>query len=214
MIQHKRSILFLGTMSGTLSGLVLATALMLAGGAASAQTTYYTPRSVLADFFPRSQRVTYRKFDLMPELRARLSRRLGTPLPRSTYTIYVAQTGEAVDGYAILDEEMGEHLPINYAVKFSPQGAVQRQEIMVYRERYGEEVRDERFRKQFIGKTVRDPLRAGDDVVAVSGATLSSRAMVAGVRRDLLLLDELVLQQRAKNAQATPAGGGALASTH
>ena len=175
--------------------IALTLSLLFAAGTARAQSSYYTSRAVLADFFPRSQRVTFRKFDLLPEVRARLGVRLGAALLKPSYVIYVAQTGESVDGYAILDEEMGEHLPISYAVKFSPQGAVLRQEIMVYRERYGDEVRDERFRKQFIGKTVRDPLRTGDDVVAVSGATISSRSMVIGVRRDLLLLEELVLRE-------------------
>jgi Na+-translocating ferredoxin:NAD+ oxidoreductase RnfG subunit len=183
-------------------------------GVARAETAYYTPRSVLADFFPKSQRVSYHKFDLSPEAHARVAKKLGAPLSRPSYTFYIAQTGDLVDGYALIDEEPGEHLPITFAVKFSPAGAVLRQEIMVYRERYGDEVRDERFRKQFIGKTAADRLRPGDDIVAVSGATISSRAMVVGVRRALLLLDELVLgPQRSRSAAGSPgSSGGALAS--
>jgi hypothetical protein len=114
----------------------------------------------------------------------------------------VAQGAGGVDGYAILDEEPGQHLPIGFAVKFSPAGVVLRQEIMVYRERYGDEVRDERFRRQFVGKTARDGLRPGEDIMAVSGATISSRAMAVGVRRALLLLSELVLRAREPARQA------------
>jgi hypothetical protein len=54
-------------------------------------------------------------------------------------------------------------------------------------------VRDPRFRQQFVGKSAADPLRPGEEIVAVSGATISSRAMAVGVRRALILLDELVL---------------------
>jgi len=77
---------------------------------------------------------------------------------------------------------------------------------MVYRERYGDEVRDPRFRQQFVGKTAADPLRPGEEVIAVSGATISSRAMALGVRRCLVLFDELVLRpQREAVSGAAPA---------
>ena len=160
---------------------------------AEAQATYFTPRTVLADFFPKSQAVTYQRFELTAEQRSRLLRRLGYDLQKAAYTVYVAKTGETIDGYAVLDEEMGQHLPITFAVKLSPQGLVQRQEIMTYRERYGDEVRDPRFRQQFVGKSAADPLRPGEEVIAVSGATISSRAMALGVRRALVLVEELVI---------------------
>ena len=160
---------------------------------AEAQATYFTARTVLADFFPKSQAVTYQRFELNAEQRSRLWHRLGYDPQKPAYTIYIAKTGETIDGYAVLDEEMGQHLPITFAVKLSPQGIVQRQEIMAYRERYGDEVRDIRFRQQFVGKSATDPLRPGEEVIAVSGATISSRAMTLGVRRALVLVEELVL---------------------
>ena len=167
----------------------------LAGAAeVRAQATYFTPRALLAEFFPKSQLVTYQKFELSAAQRSRVEGLLGYALKKTSYTLYIAKTGEHVDGYAILDEENGQHLPISFAIKLSPGGAVERQEIMVYRERYGDEVRDPRFRQQFVGKTAADPLRPGEEVIAVSGATISSRAMALGVRRALVLFDELVLR--------------------
>lgn len=163
---------------------------------AAAQATYFTARGVLADFFPKSQAVTFQRFELTAEQRTQLAQRLGYELPKPAYTIYVAKTGEAIDGYAILDEEPGQHLPITFAVKLSPQGLVQRQEIMVYRERFGDEVRDPRFRQQFVGKSAADALRPGEEIIAVSGATISSRAMAVGVRRALVLVQELVLSRK------------------
>lgn len=171
-------------------------------GSARAQATYYTPRSLLAEFFPKSQLVTYKKFELTAAEKARIEQKLGYALPKAAYTLYIAKSGDNVDGYAILDEEQGQHLPISFGVKFSPRGAVERQEILVYRERYGDEVRDPRFREQFVGKTAADPLRPGEEVVAVSGATISSRAMALGVRRCLVLLDELMLRPQ-RESQAS-----------
>jgi hypothetical protein len=108
---------------------LLVTAAM--AGEARAQSTYYTPRTLLAEFFPQSQLVTYKKFELSAEQRARIEQKLGYSLPKSAYTFYIAKSGDNVDGYAILDDEQGQHLPITYGVKFSPRGAAVRQEILV-----------------------------------------------------------------------------------
>lgn len=171
---------------------------------AQAQSTFFTPRAVLGEFFPSSQVVTYQRFEPSAEQRARIEQRLGYPLRKTSYTVYIAKTNEEIDGYAVIEEEMGQHLPITFAVKLSKAGAVVRQEIMVYRERYGDEVRDPRFRQQFQGKTANDPLRPGEEVIAVSGATISSRAMALGVRRVLVLVDELVLRAPAAAKPAAP----------
>jgi electron transport complex protein RnfG len=122
----------------------------------------------------------------------RVQRRLGYTPARASYTFYVARSDGHVDGYALIDEEKGEHLPITFAVKLSSEGKVERQEIVVYRESRGDEVRDEHFRHQFVGKTARDAIDTDQDIMAISGATISSRAMAIGVKRAVVLFDELV----------------------
>ncbi len=151
--------------------------------------------------------MTFQRFDLTTEQRERLSAVLGYTPRKPSYTIYIAKTADKTDGYAIIDEEKGQHLPITFAVKLSAAGLVERQELMVYRERYGDEIRDPRFRQQFVGKSAKSPIREGEEIIAVSGATISSRAMVIGVRRALVLLDELVLKPAARQ----PAGVAAKA---
>lgn len=176
--------------------LVLA-ALALVPTGAAASATYFTTAGVLKEFFPKSERVTYRKIQLSAAQRELLTSRLGYRPARGEYVIFVALSGEVVDGYALIDDERGQHEPITFAVKFSPEGVVQRHEVMVYREKYGEEIVDPRFRVQFVGKTGRDPLRAGRDIDVVTGATISSRSMAVGVRRALALIEELVIKPEA-----------------
>lgn len=169
-------------------------ALVLAGAArpARADQVYYTPSDLLTDFFRSSLNVTYKKVQLDAAEKLRLAHRLGYAPSKDSYTFYVATSGARVDGYAFIDEEKGEHLPITFAVKLSPQGKVLRQEIVVYREARGDEVRDEQFRAQFVGKSAADPIDTNQDIMAVSGATISSRAMAVGVKRAVVLFDELV----------------------
>jgi Na+-translocating ferredoxin:NAD+ oxidoreductase subunit G len=167
-------------------------------------------QDLLADFFRSSQAVTYQKFALAPADRERLTRRLGYAPAKQSYTFYVAKTAGRVDGYALIDDELGEHLPITFAVKLSPAGVVERQEVLAYREPYGDEVRTPRFRGQFVGKTVRDPVQANRDIMVISGATISSRSMAVGVRRALLLFDELVRPSLSAQASSGRAAAPAL----
>jgi len=159
---------------------------------ARADQVYFTARDLLADFFRSSKDVTYKKVQIDDTEKQRLARRLGYAPSKASYTFYVATSGGRIDGYAFIDEEKGEHLPITFAVKLSPQGKVMRQEIVVYRESRGDEVRDERFRAQFVGKSAADAIDTDSDIQAVSGATISSRAMAVGVKRAVVLFDELL----------------------
>ncbi|MCU1281737.1 MAG: FMN-binding domain protein [bacterium] len=174
------------------SGVLFALALVATARPARADQVYFTPRDLLADFFRASQNVTYKKLPLDDAGRQRLQHRLGYAPSKASYTFYVATSGGRVDGYAFIDEEKGEHLPITFAVKLSPDGKVLRQEIVVYREARGDEVRDDRFRAQFVGKSARDAIETDQDIQVVSGATISSRAMAVGVKRAVVLFDELV----------------------
>lgn len=162
--------------------------------AARAETVYQTPRSLLTEFFPKSEAVRFQRFAISPALRERLTRRLGYAPKRDNYVFYVASTAGHVDGYAIIDDELGQTEPITFGVKLSPDGVVERAEVLIYREPRGDEVRSRRFLDQLRGKTVQKPCRAGVDIDAVSGATISSHSLANGVRRALVLFDELVAQ--------------------
>src|SRR5262245_20360697 len=82
-----------------------------APGRAVAQE-YYTVRQLLAEQFKSSARVSYVRVHPNSEQRARIERKLGRDLAKADYTVYVAQTGERVDGYALFDDELGQHEPI------------------------------------------------------------------------------------------------------
>src|SRR5713226_1148654 len=168
--------------------IIAATGLCLAGATlvpapANADTVYFTTRSVLPDLFPKSERVTYQTVALTADSRGRISQRLGYAPAKPRYTIFVATTQGRVDGYAVIDDQQGLHQPITFATRLSPQGVIERVEIMVYREPRGDEVRDARFRRQFEGKTARDAFRLHQDIDAVSGATVSSASLAIGARR-------------------------------
>jgi hypothetical protein len=89
----------------------------------------------------------------------------------------------ADDGYFFTDAVIGKHDLINYAVALSADGKVRQVEILEYREAYGGEVRTARWRAQFVGRRHGDPVKIGQDIQNVSGATLSCQHVTDGIRR-------------------------------
>jgi len=178
----------MSTLRPLLLAAVFGTALGVAPSSAQADDVYWTTKSLLKEFFKTSDRVSYVKV-YTETCHKDLQAKLGYVPKKSTYVVFVAKTGGEVDGYAIIDEEMGQHEPITFGVKLDAAGEVERLEVMVYREGYGDEIREGRFRRQFERKGPEDAIRFGEDVVAISGATISSKSMAIGVRRAVALVD-------------------------
>jgi len=164
-------------------------ALVLMGTALpAAAATYWTVPGVLKSFFASSKKVTHRRVELSEGAAQDIAKKLGVPQIKRDWVVYIGETESRRDGYAIIDAEMGMHEPIDFAVSFSGSGAVSRVEILEYREPYGDEVRRDRFRAQFSGKTASDPIAVGKDIDIVSGASISSKSIAVGVKRDALIL--------------------------
>jgi hypothetical protein len=96
-------------------------------------------------------------------------------------------------GWLFVDQVIGKHEYITYAMGLTANGAVKQIEIMDYRETYGYQVQDEPWRQQFVGKTADSPLILDQDIRNISGATLSSRHITDGVKR-LLATYEVALR--------------------
>lgn len=95
-------------------------------------------------------------------------------------------------GFFVIDQVVGKHEMITYAIGLNRDGSVKQIEILEYRETYGSEVRDPVWRKQFVGKTAASPLKLNKDIVNIAGATLSSKHITDGVRRVLALYDTVL----------------------
>jgi len=96
-------------------------------------------------------------------------------------------------GWFIVDEVVGKHEFITYAAGLTPDGSVKQIEIMDYRETYGDQIRDQKWRAQFVGKTSKSTLKLDSDIKNISGATLSCRHITDGVKR-LLACYEIALK--------------------
>lgn len=175
---------------------VLALVLALGGPTASAQVSGQRVRNVLSERFHASDRVSFVQVATSAAERASIERRSGTRLTKSQYTVFVATSGTHVDGYAVFDQERGQHELIDFVVFFDGHGTVTGVEVLAYREPYGDAIRGERFRRQFVGRSGSSGFRADHDIDVVGGATISSRSMCVGVQRASVIVDKLLASQR------------------
>ncbi len=86
-------------------------------------------------------------------------------------------------GWFIVDNVVGKHEFIDFALAITAGGAVKGVEVLVYRETYGHEIRQPKWMAQFLGKKAGDPVKVDKDIKNISGATLSSVHISEGVRR-------------------------------
>lgn len=150
---------------------------------------WLTEEQALARTFPAADRRWQETWEPTAAERAALESRLGWQVPEPAFVFHRATRGGRDLGWALVLEEKGRFKPITFMVHVDPERRVEAVLVMVYRESRGDAVRRERFLRQFRGKDGDDPLRLNRDVVGISGATMSVRAMAAGVRKALLLTD-------------------------
>lgn len=120
---------------------------------------------------------------LNPDQLRQLADRAGGAARPGAWRIWEARQGATRLGYVVTDAVIGKFELINYAVALAPNGEIRDVEILAYRESHGFEVRNKPWRSQFAGKSAGSPLRIGDDIANISGATLSCTHITDGVRR-------------------------------
>jgi len=84
-------------------------------------------------------------------------------------------------GYAYVGEAFGKADNFDYLVIFDNDLIIVKTKILVYREDYGGEIGSKRWLKQFNGKGQNDDVKYAQDIIAISGATISANAMTVSV---------------------------------
>jgi Na+-translocating ferredoxin:NAD+ oxidoreductase RnfG subunit len=147
-------------------------------------TTYMTVEQAQAAMFPGAQ-LTRAFVTLTADQASAIEKRTGVSVRKPQVQVWKAANG----GYFIVDEAIGKHELFTIALGLNADSSIRQIEILDYKESYGYEVRNEAWRKQFTGKTSTAPLKLGDDIKNISGATLSCRHVTDAVKRLLATYD-------------------------
>ena len=158
-------------------------------------TQYLSVEQAQRALFPGADAFAATPVRVTPDLRARLWKESLGPIRGEQVHAWAASRGGILLGHVMVDDVIGKHELITYALGVGVDGVVRNVEIMDYRETRGGEVRDPRWRAQFKGKRRESSLRLEEDIQNISGATLSCRHVTEGVRR-LLALHAIALRKQ------------------
>ncbi len=159
-------------------------ALVCAGTWPSYATTYLTQEQAQQAIFP-GQKLFPTPLKLTDAQRKAIENASGVRVRDLEPKVWRVEGG----GWFLLDEVLGKHEFITYALGLNADGSVKQVEVMDYRETYGDGIRNVKWRSQFVGKTSKSKLKLDDDIKNITGATLSCRHITDGVKRLLALYD-------------------------
>jgi hypothetical protein len=151
---------------------------IISGALPSYATTYLTVQQAQRTIFPGAK-LTPADVRLTDAQRKEIEKLSGIHVRNPEQQVWQVAGG----GWFILDEVLGKHEFITYAVGLNADGSIKQIEVMDYRENYGAEIRGEKWRSQFAGKTSKSKLKLDNDIKNISGATLSCRHVTDGVKR-------------------------------
>lgn len=153
-------------------------------------TVYLTEAQAMEAIFP-GQKMEAAPVELTRAQMDAIAKKTDVRVRNKTVKAWKTKTGD----WLIVDDVLGKHEYITFALGIKADGSVAGVEIMEYKETYGGEVRGKEWRSQFHDKTAKDPIRLDRDIRNISGATLSSRHVTDGVRR-LVATHDLVLKNK------------------
>lgn len=143
--------------------------------------------------FPAADEFVAKPVQLTPEQMREIDRLSGVSGRTAQQQAWQALSKGQMVGWFFVDQVIGKHELITYALGINADGSVRQFQIIEYLEAYGYQVRELKWRDQFVGKTAASPLQVGTDVGNISGATLSVRHVTDGIKR-LLFLHQSVLR--------------------
>lgn len=164
--------------------LALGSAAAIVGSTSGHATTYLTVAQAKAALFPAAANFIDRSTLLDPAQRKAIKAASGINVSSPKLVAWEARDGAGHKlGWLFVDQVLGKHEFITYALALDPTGAVRGLEVLDYRETYGGQIRLPKWRAQFLGKRAGAQLKLDSDIRNISGATLSCRHVTDGVKR-------------------------------
>ena len=161
---------------------IIPSAVAAVAPAPAAATVYLTIPAAQQALFPGARFVEH-PLALSDAQRKAIARAARAPGYDKVQRVWEARSGSGRAGWFMVDRVIGKHEFITYALALGADGTIRGVEILDYRETYGGEIRNPKWRQQFVGKRPGSQLQLDKDIKNISGATLSSRHVTDGVRR-------------------------------
>ncbi len=94
-------------------------------------------------------------------------------------------------GYAYVGEADSMKNVFDYIILFTPDLNIKKTKVLIYREEHGRQIGAQRWLKQFIGMSTNKKPIYGENIDAISGATISAKSMTTAIKDALQTMDTL-----------------------
>lgn len=182
--------------------LAVCAALLALGAGEAVARVYLTVPQALDTAFPPPAQVERRTLYLDEAQAKRAAEAAGAPVEARVLPYYVGSREGRVIGYAYFDTHLVRTLPETILILVAPDGKLSRIDIVSFDEPE-DYLPSGRWLQQFPGRRIED-LGARQGLRALTGATLSSRAVTQAARRVLALHRLFVAAPQAGASGATP----------
>jgi Na+-translocating ferredoxin:NAD+ oxidoreductase RnfG subunit len=150
------------------------------------------PGKRLSQTFPEAAKFTSRQVTLSSDQLGRIEQVIGERVEAEsrTPTFYPAfnKAGEKI-GFVLFADQVGENGPIEMGVSVDSEGKVHN--VVVLSSREDKRIGQAAFLNQFQGKPAQQVVKPGAELVPVAGAERASQAVITGVRKVLLIKQEV-----------------------
>jgi hypothetical protein len=145
--------------------------------------------AAIRQVFPEAERIEAKDVLLTDEMVKRIEGLARARVKERLVTFYTARRAGAVAGYAVIHSHVVRTKRETLAISFEPDGRIRRIDVLAFLE--PDEYRpSERWLAQFRGKGDDDRLATGQDIAAITGATLTARGIAEESRWLLRALRE------------------------
>ena len=118
-----------------------------------------------------------------------------TPSEFADGNLFKITSKEKTLGYGYIGNAPSKTATFDYLVLFDEAFIITKSKVLVYREEYGGEIGSKRWLKQFLGASPStSELQYNDDIIPISGATISVRSMTKAMNN---VLQSIAILQKA-----------------
>ena len=106
--------------------------------------------------------------------------------------LFEISSNEVFLGYGYLGNAPSKTATYDYLILFDKNFVITKSKVLIYREEYGGEISSSRWLKQFKGTVIgANALVYNDDIIPISGATISVQSMTLAINNLLSSLQQL-----------------------
>lgn len=118
-----------------------------------------------------------------------------TPASLGGTSLFEIHSAKEKIGYLYLGKAPSMKRKFDYIIMFNPDLSIKKSKVLIYREDYGRQIGSQRWLKQFIGFSSDDVPAYGENIDAISGATISASSMTRAIADVLKSIDILKQKQ-------------------